>query len=476
VSAPSSPSDLSFAEATVLVQAIRNRQLSPVELLDDILRRAERLQPALTAFITIDAERARATARAAEQAVMDHQPLGALHGLPVPVKDLEPTQGLRTTSGSKFFENYVPDFDGGVASKLRVAGAIIFGKTNTPQFGHKDSCDNLLGPPARNPWNRERTPGGSSGGAAAAVAAGICPVAHGSDGAGSIRIPACLCGVFGYKPSLGLVPYWPNPDFWAARSHNGPIARTVRDAALLLNGIAGADPRDAVSIPSPVSDWLPVCEAPDLRGLKAAWSPDFGYAAVDLEVRRITAGAAARFTELGCSVEEVSVPWQDPADWASLLWDFQSAIRNMDRARQHPEWIEPSFLEQIEHGASASALDLGHAQLARTAFYEQARTFMDRFDLLLTPQMPCVAWPVDKPPTTIDGRPTPRMFDHLPFTYPFNLTGWPAASVPCGFNSEGLPVALQIVTGRHQDVRCLQAAAAFEVLQPWASARPPAVA
>jgi len=268
------------------------------------------------------------------------------------------------------------------------------------------------------------------------------------------------------------VPYWPNPDFWAARSHNGPIARTVRDAALLLNAIAGPDPRDAVSIESPVDDWLAVCESPDLRGLKAAWSPDFGYAAVDPEVRRLTATAAARFAELGCSVEEVSVPWENPSEWASLLWDFQSAIRNRDRAREHPDWIEPSFMEQIERGARASAMEVGQAQLARTAFYEQARAFMERFDLLLTPQMPCVAWPVDQPPVEIDGRPTPRMFDHLPFTYAFNLTGWPAASLPCGFNSEGLPVALQIVTGWHQDVKCLQAAAAFEAMQPWADARP----
>jgi aspartyl-tRNA(Asn)/glutamyl-tRNA(Gln) amidotransferase subunit A len=465
-----------FAEANNLVAAMRRREMSPVELLDDVLRRAEAAQPTLHPFVTIDADRARTAAKAAEQALTQssNSPLGPLHGLPVSVKDLEPTQGLRTTYGSKFFENYVPDFDGGVATKLRAAGAIIFAKSNTPHFGHKDSCDNLLGPPTRNPWNTERTPGGSSGGAAASVAAGIAPVAHGSDGAGSIRIPAALCGVFGFKPSLGLVPYWPNPDFWAARSHNGPIARTVRDAALLLNGIAGPDPRDAASIESPVKDWLAVCESPDLRGLRAAWSPDFGYAAVDPEIRRITAAAAARFNDLGCTVEEVeAVPWQDPADWASLLWDFQSAIRNLDRAREHPEWIEPSFLEQIEHGARASAMEVGQAQLARTTFYEQARTFMERFDLLLTPQMPCVAWPVDRPPVEIDGRPTPRMFDHIPFTYAFNLTGWPAASVPCGFNSEGLPVALQIVTGWHQDVRCLQAAAAFEAIQPWADALPP---
>ncbi len=466
--------ELSFAEAIVLAAAIRERQLSPVEVLDAVLTRAERLQPILHPFVTIDAERARAAAVAAEGAVIQGAPLGPLHGIPVSVKDLEPTHGLRTTYGSKFFETYVPDFDGGVASKLRAAGAIIFAKSNTPHYGHKDSCDNLIGPPTRNPWNLERTSGGSSGGAAAAVAAGIGPLAHGSDGAGSIRIPAALCGVFGFKPSLGLVPYWPNADFWAARSHNGPIARSVRDAALLLNAIAGPDPRDPISIQSPVTDWPSAIVNADVHGLKVAWSPDFGYAPVDAEVRRLTATAAARFAELGCSVDEVSVPWPDPSEWASLLWDFQSASRNLERARQHPEWIEPSFREQIDRGANASAMDIGQALLARTAFYEQARGFMERFDLLLTPQMPCVAWPVDQPPSEIDGRPTPRMFDHLPFTFPFNLTGWPAASVPCGLTAEGLPIALQIVAGRYQDVRCLRAAAAFEALQPWSGPRPPA--
>jgi Asp-tRNA(Asn)/Glu-tRNA(Gln) amidotransferase A subunit family amidase len=469
-----SSEDLSFAEASTLAAAIRERQLSPVELLDAVLSRAERFQPILHPFVTIDAERAHAAAVAAEGAVIQGAPLGPLHGIPVSVKDLEPTQGLRTTYGSKFYETYVPDFDGGVASKLRAAGAIIFAKTNTPHYGHKDSCDNLIGPPTRNPWNPERTSGGSSGGAAAAVAVGIGALAHGSDGAGSIRIPASLCGVFGFKPSLGLVPYWPNADFWAARSHNGPIARGVRDAALLLNAIAGADPRDPISIESPVADWPSAIERPDLHGLKAAWSSDFGYAAVDPEVRRLTAAAAARFAELGCEVEDVSVPWSNPSEWASLLWDFQTASRHLDRARQHPEWIEPSFREQIDRGANASAMDIGRALLARTAFYEQARAFMDRFDLLLTPQMPCVAWPVDAPPTEIDGRSTPRMFDHLPFTFPFNQTGWPAASVPCGLTAEGLPVALQIVTGRHQDVKCLQAAAAFEAIQPWSG--PPPIA
>ena len=470
---PAALTDLRYAHATALAGAIRSRQLSPVELLEDVLRRAEQLQPIINPFVTLDPGPARTAARLAEQSVMRDEPLGVLHGLPVSVKDLEPTRGLRTTYGSKFFENNVPDFDGGVASRLRQAGAIIFGKTNTPHQGHKDSCDNLLGPPTRNPWDVTRTPGASSGGAAASIAAGIGALAHGSDGAGSIRIPAALCGVFGFKPSLGVVPYWPNPDFWAARSHNGPITRSVRDAAFMLNAIAGHDVRDAVSIEPLVADWLGAIENADVRGLKVAWSPDFGYAPVDPEVRKIAETAAKRFSELGCSVQEVRVPWEDPSEWASLLWDFQTAIRNDSRAREHPEWIEPTMMEQIERGRRVSTLEIGQAQLARTAFYEQARQFMESFDLLLTPQMPCVAWPVDQPPTSIDGKPTPHMFQHLQFTFPFNLTGWPAASVPCGFNSEGLPVALQIVAGKHQDVLCLQAAAAFEALQPWDAKHPP---
>ena len=465
--------DLDFATATSLVEALRARSLSPVELLEHVLARAERLQATLNAFVTLDVEGARAAARTAEQALMRGDSVGPLHGLPVSVKDLEPTKGVRSTSGSKFFENWVPDFDGAVAGRLRSAGAILFGKTNTPHFGHKDSCDNLLGPPTRNPWKTDRTPGGSSGGAACAVAAGVGPIAHGSDGAGSIRIPAALCGVFGFKGSFGLVPYWPNPDFWAARSHNGPIARTLRDAALMLNTLAGPDPRDPVSLDMPARDWLKVCEAPDIRGLRVAWSPDFGYAAVDPEVRRATAAAAAAFSDLGCNVEEVTPGWDNPGWWAELLWDFQTAARNYERAQQHPEWIEPSLREQIDHGAGATSLEVGQAHLARGAFYEKARAFMQNYDLLLSPQMPCAAWPVDQPPTEIDGRPTPRMFDHLPFTYPFNLTGWPAASLPCGFNHDGLPIALQVVGGWHQDALVLRAAAAFEQARPWAAQRPP---
>ena len=464
--------ELAYTPASVLLDRIRSRQLSPVELTEAVLDRADRLQPALFAFMTLDRDNAMTAARAAEDALVRGETLGPLHGLPVSIKDLEATAGLRTTSGSKFFEHYVPTVDGAVAGRLRQAGAILFGKTNTPHMGHKDMSDNLLMAASRNPWKLDRTPGGSSGGAAAAVAAGIGPIAHGSDGAGSIRIPAALCGVFGLKPSLGRVPYWPNPDFWAARSHNGPISRTVRDAALMMNVISGFDPRDPVSLDSAPEDFLRTCER-GVKGLRVAWSEDFGYGAVDQEVRQITRQAAQRFTELGCHVEEVNPSWDNPAWWAGLLWDVSTAIRNVERYEQHPDWFEPSMVEQIEHGRSVSVLELGKAQLARSAFYEQARQFMERFDVLLSPQMPLVAWSFEQAPTTIDGQPVPNLLDRLPFTYPFNMTGWPAASVPCGFNSEGLPVALQIVTGPRQDGLCLAAAAAFEAIAPWAQHTPP---
>jgi Asp-tRNA(Asn)/Glu-tRNA(Gln) amidotransferase A subunit family amidase len=468
--------DLTFTPATELQGFIRSRGLSPVELLEAILKRVEETQPRLNAFVTIDADGARDSARAAEAAVMRGESLGPLHGIPIAIKDLELTRGIRTTFGSKFSEHNVPTYDSIVVERVRASGGVILGKTNTPHYGHKDSCDNLLMPPTRNPWLEDRTSGASSGGAAVATAVGAGPMAHGSDGAGSIRIPAALCGVFGLKPSFGRIPIWPNPDFWVARSHSGPLSRTVRDGALLLTVLAGPDRRDPLSIDAPPTDYVAACDG-DLRGLRVAWSADFGYAPVDPEVRSLTEAAASRFSDLGCIVEAVNPGWDNPAWWAEILWHNNFAARFSGQLDERPEWIEPSLRKMIEAGRALSGMDVGRASLARTTFYEQARQFLDGYDLLLTPQMPCVAWPVDSPPRSIDGRAlSESIFDHLPFTFPFNGTGWPAASVPCGFNSEGLPVALQIVTPWHQDELCLRAAAAFEAAQPWRDKRPPIVA
>ena len=277
--------DLCFTPALELSALIRARKLSPVELADAVLDRIGRLNPKLNAFLTVTADLARQQARASEERARKGARLGPLDGIPYSIKDLEPTAGIRTMFGSKWFAENVPAEDGAVAARLKATGAVLLGKTNTPHFGHKDSCDNLLGPPCRNPWKLDRTSGASSGGAGAAVAAGLGPVAHGSDGGGSIRIPSTLCGIFGFKPSFGRVPYHPSADYWAARSHNGPMTRTVRDAALLLQAMAGPDPRDPLTLDAPPEEYLAACDG-DLRGLRVVWSADLGYSPVDPEARR----------------------------------------------------------------------------------------------------------------------------------------------------------------------------------------------
>ncbi len=468
--------ELCFTPATELSRLFRSKALSPVELVDAVLARIEKLNPALNAYLTVTADIARQQAKASEERARRGTLLGPLDGLPYSVKDLEPTAGVRTTFGSKWFENNIPAEDGAAAARFKAKGGVLLGKTNTPNFGHKDNCDNLIGPPCRNPWRLDRTSGASSGGAGAAVAAGLGPLAHGSDGAGSIRIPSALCGVFGLKPSFGRVPNHPNADYWAARSHVGPMTRTVRDAALLLGALAGPDPRDPLSIDSPPEDYLAACDG-DLKGLRVVWSADLGYAAVDPEVRAIAEAAARRFADLGCKVEERVPGWPDPGAFHKVMYEVNVAARQVGRAAEHPEWIEPSLMQMIESARRVSAIDHSKALLARSVFYGEVFQFFETCDLLLTPQMPVGAWSAEpgphQGPKQIGGRPTPTMFDRLAFTFPFNLTGQPAATVPCGFTSEGLPVGLQIVGRWHADSTVLRAAACFEAIQPWAKARPP---
>jgi Asp-tRNA(Asn)/Glu-tRNA(Gln) amidotransferase A subunit family amidase len=468
--------DLCYTPATELGRLYRAKTLSPVEVTDAVLARIERLNPKLNAYLTVTADHARELARAAEARATRGELRGPLDGIPYSIKDLEPTAGIRTTYGSKFFEHHVPTEDGIVAARLRASGGVLLGKTNTPHYGYKDMCDNLIGPPCKNPWNLARTSGASSGGAGSAVGAGLGPVAHGSDGSGSIRIPSALCGIFGLKPSLGRVPYWPSTDLWNTRSHNGPMARTVRDGALLLQVLAGPDPRDPLSIDAPPADYVAACEG-DLNGLRVGWSRDLGFAAVDPVVADIAAAAARRFADLGCEVEEAKVDWGNPYDFHKVIYSVHVAARNHDRALARPDWIEPTMMRMILDAAKITGIEYVQALLARTAFAERVRPTFERYDLLLTPQMPVAAWPADPGPfeglPDLGGKPAHSIFDRVPFMYPFNLTGQPAASVPCGFTRERLPVGLQIVGRWHKETDVFRAAAAFEALQPWAGARPP---
>src|SRR5919109_3739581 len=295
--------DLWYMTAIELTDAIRTKRVSPVEVTNAALPRIERLTPRLNAFCLVTAESARQAAQAAEQAVMRGEALGPLHGVPVSVKDLVITKGVRTMRGSKLYKHDTPAEDAPVVERLQAAGAIILGKTTTPEFGFKGVTDSPVTGITRNPWHLERTPGGSSGGAGAAVATGMGPLAVGTDGGGSIRIPSSFCGIYGLKPHLGRVPVYPASTIGDI-SHAGPMTRTVRDAALMLNAIAGADDRDRLSLPTSHPDYLQAIDG-GIRGLRAAWSADLGFAVVDPQVKQVTAAAAAAFSEVGCDVEEI---------------------------------------------------------------------------------------------------------------------------------------------------------------------------
>ncbi len=460
--------ELAFLPASDLAEAIRRKQVSPIEAVEAVLDRIDRVNPRLNAFCVVTGEAARADARAAEAAVLRGGRLGPLHGVPYSVKDLVITRGVRTAFGSRIYERNIPDEDAPVVERLRAAGAILVGKTTTPEFGWKGTTDSPLTGISRNPWDLTKSPGGSSGGAAAAVAAGLAPLAVGTDGGGSIRIPGSFCGVFGLKPTCGLVPVYPVPTT-GTLSHVGPLTRTVRDAALMLSAMAGPDDRDPLSFPGAGGDYTYGLET-GIRDVRVAWSPTFGYARVPPEVRRVVEAAAARFRDFGCRVELVERVFADPDPiWAPLFYGGVAA-RLQDAL---PEWrdrIDPGLLEVVEEGKRLSATEFKKAEFSRAGFYQEVRKLFLKYDLLLSPTLAAVPFeagterPLDSPGVS--------RLSWVAFTYPFNLTGQPAATVPCGFTADGLPVGLQIVGARLQDALVLRAAAAFEAAAPWARRRP----
>ncbi len=459
--------DLCFLSATELVERYRRRELSPVEVAEAVLARIERVDPALTAFVTVTPELARAQARSAERAYAGDGDPGPLAGVPISIKDLTPTKGIRTARGSLLDPDWIPTEDAPFVERVYAAGAVMLGKTNTPELGWKGDSGNRLVGPTHNPWRHGRTAGGSSGGAGATVAAGFGPLAQGSDGAGSIRIPAAFCGVFGLKPSFGLVPQYPGSAV-GDLSHLGPMTRTVRDAALLLSVVAGADERDRLSWSSGADDRL-VPEG-GIAGLRVAWSPNLGYSKVDPEVAKLTGAAVRRFADLGCEVEEASPGLPSPWDILDLLWASAMAGYFHGRLAEVRDRLDPGLVDVVERGQEIRAEEVMAAQLRRNDYYHGMRRFMERFDLLLTPTVPSTAFRAgaDQPePADGDG----DYLDWTPFTYPFNLTGQPAATVPCGF-ADGLPVGLQTVGRWRDDAAVLRAAAAFEAVAPWAEHRP----
>ena len=457
--------EIAWLSALELRALYRARELSPVAVAEATLARIDALDPTLAAFVTTTPERALSEARRSERALMARHAERPLEGIPISLKDLVPTRGVRTTRGSLLYEDWVPDFDAPVAERVRDAGAVLLGKTNTPEMGWKgDSGNRVLGP-THNPFAHGRTAGGSSGGAAAAVAAGLGPLAQGSDGAGSIRIPAAFCGVFGHKPSFGLVPYHP-PSAIEQLSAIGPITRTVRDAALLLDVIAGPDARDRMSLPATGTDFLAGIEG-GVRGMRVAWSDDLGFGAVEPEVLELARAAAGAFDELGAHVEEISAVLSDPYPALELIWATGQAAMHDGELDAVRDRLDPGRLALIEVGLEVSGVELAAANAERLAFYQRVRELMGGYDLLLTPTLPVTAFAAgdDHPPPNGD-RPA-SVLGWTCFTYPFNMTGHPAATVPAGLAADGLPVGLQIVGGWREDATVLRAAAAYEELRPW---------
>ena len=466
--------ELSFTSAIDIAESIRSKKVSVPELTEMFFRRIDELNPKLNAYLALCPDQAMEQSKAAQDSVQRGGPLGPLHGVPISIKDLEVTKDVPSTMGSYLFRDRIPDVDSIVVERVRQAGAIILGKTNTPEFGQSGTTENKLGGPCRNPWNPERTSGGSSGGAASALAAGLGPLAVGSDGGGSIRIPASFSGVFGIKPSQGRVPRYGGYGRPAANyfSQSGPMSRTVADTALLLQVLAGQDSRDPTSMRESLPDCLANLNG-GVRGWRIAWSADMGYAAVDPEVISVAGQAARVFDELGATVEEPELVIDNPfpAFWDLFATGTYTSYGHL--LDDHRDEFSDYALRSIEHGAGVTGADMSRAMLRLDQLRRQMEVFFDDYDLLLTPTMAVPAFPIEQRPTVIAGREVDPFWGYLPFTFPINMTGQTASSVPCGFSSEGMPIGLHIIGPRGSEARVLQASAAFEQARPWNDKRPP---
>jgi aspartyl-tRNA(Asn)/glutamyl-tRNA(Gln) amidotransferase subunit A len=460
--------------AVELLDAYRSKKLSPVEVTSAVLERISEVNPKINAVVTLTADLAMEQARAAEEAYQKGK-AAVLAGVPVTIKDLICTRGIRTTFGSLLFEDYVPEEDAVLVERLRDAGVVILGKTNVPEFGLVAVTDNLIFGPALNPWDTGKTVGGSSGGAAAGVVAGFGPLAVGNDGGGSIRIPSSLCGSFGIKPHFGRIPSGPKPYHgWESMNAEGPITRTVADAALMMDVMAGPDDRDRTSLPASGVNYLESIKA-GVKGLKVAYTSDLAVSAVDSEVTEITRKAAFALSELGCDVVEDDPGIPDMAQDLTVMVILETVTsheHHLEEATEKMYTLYKPFLELMDvfNGRDRVRVDYNREEM-----WDKMRRFFEKYDLLLTPTAACPAFDLKEGwmlgPETINGvEQNPASW--IGFTFPFNFTGQPAASIPCGFTAGGLPVGLQIVGRRYDEPTVLRAAAAFEAAHPWADRHP----
>jgi aspartyl-tRNA(Asn)/glutamyl-tRNA(Gln) amidotransferase subunit A len=447
-------SQLNRMTAGALARDIAGRKVSPLEAVEAALARIGETEPELNAFVQVDAEGALAAARRAEGDVMAGKPLGPLHGVPVSIKDLIDVEGLRTTYGSLTLEDNVARADAPSVARLRAAGAIILGKTTTSEFGYRGYTRSLLHGNTRNPWNLGRTPGGSSGGAVASVAAGVTAIALGTDGGGSVRAPCSLTGLVGIKANYARIPVWPG-SATSTLAHVGPIARTVDDAGLILSVCAGADLRDPFSLLQPIGE---PPSAADLSGLRVAFSPTLGYGRVDAPLAAAVSEAVGKLGPVFPDIELVEQVCSD--EGAVLAAEFMGgcSARLGDIVDSTPDLIDPPLLAAIRAFRAMNTDRFTRLLWRRQQLRENMRQFFERYDLLITPTLPCTAWDIERgaPP----GHEDASAWSY--FTYPFNLTGQPAGSLPCGLSADGLPIGLQLVVPVCGEARLLAAMRAAE--------------
>ncbi len=472
-----SDEDLGFMTAVEAARRIRAKELSPVELTHAVLRRAEVVQHANNAFITISDDVARAEAKRAEDAVMAGNDLGPLHGVPFTVKDLVNTKNVKTTFGSHSFAANVPATDSIGIARLRAAGAVLIGKTTTPEFGHKPMTEAPLFGRTLNPWDLTRTSGGSSGGAGVAAATGLGPLHVGTDGGGSTRIPAAACGVVGMKQTLGWVPHDMTSDTFGCMSFIGPITRTVKDCGLMLDVMSGPHPSDVYSLGRDKPNFTGAGRGDgDLAGVKIGWRRYLGNDRMEAETQALFENAVPAFVDLGADlVDHLSDFKPTLQHWAPLTFSLWNA-RFSHLAEELGEEMTETLRFWMEEGNDVTGVEVQRANEARTGLFREVESWFTDIDLLVTPTLACPAISADhdpREPIMLDNHTVdvPRA-SWYPYTHPFNLTGHPAISVPCGFTSGGLPVGLQIIGPWLADDKVLHAAACFERARPWVHRRP----
>ncbi|MHA2051599.1 MAG: amidase [Promethearchaeota archaeon] len=469
--------DICFMSACEMAEKIKTQELPSLEITNTLIERIEQINPIVNAYCTTTFDLAREMARKADESVKKREKLGLLNGIPTSIKDLMDTKGIVTTHGSKLYENFVPEQNDIAVQRLIDSGCVILGKTNTPEFGHIALTNNKIFGETKNPWNIETNSGGSSGGAASSVASGLGPLALGSDGGGSIRVPSSCCGVYGLKPTYGRIPSYPRIGInFLSMDHYGPIVLYVKDAALMLNVMKGYHPADNNSLPDDNIDYLEIINDKPKK-LRIGYSTSLGFGKIlDDEVKVNILNKVQLFERFDWEVEEANIKIRNPESAFKTLvsvgyaYDFQKDFKN------RVEDLSPDLIASIKLGLDNSSMNIGKATEKRKQLYEIMHQYFMEYDILVTPTLPCTAFKPEWLETgtifpTI-GKKALSIISWMTFTYPFNLTGLPAASIPSGWNNSGLPIGMQIVGKRFDEKTVLQVSKALEEIAPWQNKRP----